>query len=387
MSGKDRDHVMTGFGFGPIQAGLFFHEAFVSGRFSRLVAAEVDAGMVRAVNDNGNRYALNIARASGVEQVVVGGVELINPRSSGGRAALVDAIAASTEIVTALPSVEIFSTGGKDSVAAIIADGLTKRAGAPCLVYAAENNTRAAEVLESAVRRYAPELAGVQFLNTVIGKMSRVVTDPAEIREHGLAPMVPGAGRAFLLEAFNHIFVSRTRLQGVKPGIDVFEEKDDLRPFEEAKLYGHNAVHALLGYLALKRGYTMMSDMACDESLMKTGRTAFLEESGRALMARHAGKDPMFTPEGFRAYAEDLLERMVNPYLRDDVARVTRDPRRKLAWGDRLLGTMQLALPRERGRRWNWWKTRSRTRAPSVSCRRSGLTTTRSRAWSARSRS
>jgi hypothetical protein len=55
MSGKDRDHVMTGFGFGPIQAGLFFHEAFVSGRFSRLVAAEVDAGMVRAVNDTAMR--------------------------------------------------------------------------------------------------------------------------------------------------------------------------------------------------------------------------------------------------------------------------------------------------------------------------------------------
>ena len=344
MSQATRDHVMTGFGFGPIQAGLFLHEAFLSGRFKRLVVAEVDAAMVQAVNGNGNRYTLNVARASGVEKVDVRGVELIDPRAAGGREALVDTLAASTEVVTALPSVEIFSAGGRDSVAALIADGLSRRAGAPCIVYAAENHNRAAELLEAAVRRHAPALANVQFLNTVIGKMSRVVTSADEITAHDLAPMVPGAGRAFLIEAFSHILVTRTQLPGFVPGIGVFDEKDDLLPFEEAKLYGHNAVHALLGYLALKRGYRMMSEMACDEALMKIGRKAFLDESGRTLMARHGGKDPLFTPEGFRAFADDLLERMVNPYLRDDVARVTRDPRRKLAWDDRLVGTMRLAV-------------------------------------------
>ena len=35
---------------------------------------------------------------------------------------------------------------------------------------------------------------------------------------------------------------------------------------------------------------------------------------------------------------------MVNPFLRDPVARVTRDPVRKLGWDDRLLGAMRLAL-------------------------------------------
>jgi mannitol-1-phosphate/altronate dehydrogenase len=35
---------------------------------------------------------------------------------------------------------------------------------------------------------------------------------------------------------------------------------------------------------------------------------------------------------------------MLNPHLRDAVARVTRDPRRKLGWNDRLIGTMRLAL-------------------------------------------
>jgi mannitol-1-phosphate 5-dehydrogenase len=78
--------------------------------------------------------------------------------------------------------------------------------------------------------------------------------------------------------------------------------------------------------------------------LLQLGREAFLEESGPALIAKHAGVDPLFTPAGFRAYAEDLLPRMINPYLRDAVARIIRDPQRKLAWNDRLIGTMRLAL-------------------------------------------
>jgi mannitol-1-phosphate 5-dehydrogenase len=35
---------------------------------------------------------------------------------------------------------------------------------------------------------------------------------------------------------------------------------------------------------------------------------------------------------------------MVNPYVRDTVARVGRDPARKLAWDDRLIGAMRLAM-------------------------------------------
>ena len=35
---------------------------------------------------------------------------------------------------------------------------------------------------------------------------------------------------------------------------------------------------------------------------------------------------------------------MTNPYLRDRTERVIRDTPRKLAWDDRLIGTMRLAL-------------------------------------------
>ena len=65
---------------------------------------------------------------------------------------------------------------------------------------------------------------------------------------------------------------------------------------------------------------------------------------GAALLARHSGLDPLFTPAGYQAYADDLLTRMTNPHLRDLTERITRDTPRKLAWDDRLVGTMRLAL-------------------------------------------
>ena len=47
---------------------------------------------------------------------------------------------------------------------------------------------------------------------------------------------------------------------------------------------------------------------------------------------------------GYRAYAEDLLVRMTNPYFNDTIERAGRDPVRKLGYDDRIFGTMHLAI-------------------------------------------
>jgi len=332
----------VGFGFGPIQSGLFLFEAARSGNFGRLVVAEVLPDVVAAVRGAGGTYELNVATRTRIEVHTVPGVEMLNPTVPADRATLVAAIREAQELATALPSVEFFDRG-EASVARLLAEGLAGRT-VPGVLYAGENHNHAAELLETAVRRYAALPGGVQFLNTVIGKMSKVVTDAGEIASQRLAPVTPGAARAFLVEEFNRILISRISLPGFERGMGVFTEKADLLPFEEAKLYGHNAVHALLGYLAHQRGYRFMSACAADKALMELARGAFLGESGRALIHKRGGLDPLFTAAGYRAYADDLLERMVNPFLRDAVDRVIRDPQRKLGWDDRLIGTMRLAL-------------------------------------------
>lgn len=343
----------VGFGFGPIQAGLFALEAFRSGRFARIVIAEVVRDLVLAVRRTGGTYAVNVAGRDGLQTVYVRGVEMRNPCALEDAQALVAAIAEATDIATALPSVSVY-TCGTPSPADLLARGLhaklDRRQPVRTVVYTGENHTQAAQLLESAVRERLPSSVAsilsrhVQFLNTVIGKMSGVSEEVQRIGRGELTPIVLGWPRAFVVEAFNQILVSAITLRRFQRGIEVFTEKPDLLPFEEAKLYGHNAIHALIGYRAYRLGYTLMSEAGRDPALMAWAREAFLEECGPALQFRHAGKDELFTAEGFRRYADDLLERMTNPWLADRVDRVIRDPQRKLGWDDRMVGTMRRAL-------------------------------------------
>jgi mannitol-1-phosphate 5-dehydrogenase len=334
----------VGFGFGAIQGGLFLYEAYRSGNFSRLVVAEVLQEVVDAVRRSGGRYHLNVATAHGIERHEIRGVEIYNPLVDKDRAAFTAALADASEIATALPSVEFFDRG-EASVAALLA-GVLAKSSSPKIIYTAENNNHAAEILQKLCEKRLGHSvpSNVQFLNTVIGKMSGVVTDAEQIKSDRLDCVVEGLPRALLVEEFNRILITQIRLPGFKRGIGVFAEKPDLLPFEEAKLYGHNATHALMGYLAQRKGYRFMSEVANDPALMALNREAFLTESGGAMIARHKGLDPLFTPEGYQAYVDDLLVRMTNPYLRDQVERIIRDPQRKLGWDDRLVGTMRLEL-------------------------------------------
>ncbi len=345
----------VGFGFGAIQAGLFLYEAYRAAAFGRLVVAEVMPDVVEVLRRSGGYYCVNIAYADRVEQAHVGPVAIEDPAQQADRARLVAAIADAAEIGTAVPSVEFYVAAGPGSIHRILAAGLREKAaqrGPRAVVYAAENHNHAAEILEEAVFAEIPPpertqvRRRVRFLNTVIGKMSGTITDPAEIEARKLTPISPSLSRAFLVEAFNRILISQARFPGrpFRRGIQVFEEKKDLLPFEEAKLYGHNATHALAAYLAALIGLARIADLANLPGMLAFLRAAFVEESGAALIRRHAGTDPLFTPAGYAAYADDLLARMTNPYLGDTVERVGRDPLRKLAWDDRLIGTIRLAL-------------------------------------------
>ena len=354
------NHTYVGFGFGAIQAGLFLYEAFQSGNFGRLVVAEIVPDVVAEIREAGGCYSINIAHADRVETVQIGPIDIYNPAVAADRGELFAAIGEAQEIGTAIPRVDLYATDGPGSLHRVLADGLAHQVARGCpqaVVYAAENNNTAAEQLRKLVLREMPRalddvgcdknlkerhLLHVRFLNTVIGKMSGLADAPDA---RGLATITRGSQRAFLVEAFNRILISRIDLdEPFERGIAVFIEKDDLLPFEEAKLYGHNATHALAAYLAAQLGIEKMADLRPVPGFVPFLRDAFLRESGEALIRKHNGVDRLFTPEGYSDYADDLLDRMTNPFLMDTVERVGRDPERKLGWDDRLIGTMRLAL-------------------------------------------
>ena len=113
---------------------------------------------------------------------------------------------------------------------------------------------------------------------------------------------------------------------------------NDLFPWFERKLYGHNLAHAAAAYLGYRRGWTYI-DQAMEDPVVAGLVEEALAEVGEALIRKHG-----FEREEQRAYAADLLRRFRNRALHDTIARVGRDPLRKLRPGDRLIGALAVCL-------------------------------------------
>ncbi len=346
----------VGFGFGAIQAGLYLFEAQRSGAFDRLVVAYRRKEVIARVRAAKGYISLNIAQQEGAETVKVGPVEMFDVNIAAERERLVEAVAEASEIAVAVSSVDDYIGDGPESLHRLLARGLKRKTvngDSKAVIYASENHTQAAQILQSAVLSIVPkgEHRDVAekgcFVNTVIGKMSRTVHGLGEIRGLALEPVTPSSDRAFLVESYRHILTSKVSFPNGAPferGLINFTEKDDLTPFEDAKLYGHNATHALAAYLGTMLGVTYIADLADVPGFLRFLRAAALEESGAALLRKYQDADSMFTPQGYADFTDGLLKRMLNPNLKDTVARVGRDAPRKLGWRDRLIGTVRLAL-------------------------------------------
>lgn len=180
----------VGIGFGPIQSGLFLLEAQASGNFERLVVGEVNPDVVSAVRSSDGNVRINVAHHDRVQAHELTGIEIYNPLVADDIPRLIDALAEADEIATALPSVDFFSRG-ELSPAKLLALAIERKLADErlprAIVYTAENDNHAAEKLCEAVKSQLSAASQsrvderVAFLNTVIGKMSGVVTDAAQI--------------------------------------------------------------------------------------------------------------------------------------------------------------------------------------------------------------
>ncbi len=341
------EKTFLGFGLGAIQSGLMLMEAVKSGNFKRFVILEVNGKLVEEVRDNGNSIIVNSATNSGVEKFSINNLEIYNPTDLKDLDKIPEAISNADEMATAIPSVDFYDMG-ENSIVKLLANNIN--ADKQQILYASENNNYAAEILLQKIRENVTidKLKNFQILNTVIGKMSGVIQDRETIAELGLNTITPKSSSAILVEEFNHIIISKIVLPNFTKGIEVFIEKKELLPFEEAKLFGHNAVHSMLGFLAYLKGFKYMSEIKDDAELWSYGEKAFQNESGAFLLRKYKDLDEeLFTEKGFAFYGSNLLERMTNPYLKDEVQRICRDPLRKLGYGDRLVGTIREALKQD----------------------------------------
>ena len=322
-----------GIGLGPIQTGIFISGA-AKGAFGRIVIADVDEKLCSQVRNASGELKINIATDEKVFTESFHRIEIYNPTIEKELEILIGVAAEADEISTALPSVKFFP-----HIAGWMKKGFSAAPLKRRFIYCSENNNHAAEILMKEIGAEFPE---TYFLNTVIGKMSGILS-AEECDDRKFERLCKNADRGHLVEEFNRILISSC------PGIEKrstagLHAKPDLIPFEEAKLYGHNAIHVMLGLKAAEKGIEYMCQLRQYPEILEDALDAFVNESGKALCSKWKGTDQLFTESGFKSYAEDLIRRMTNPFLNDRVDRICRDLNRKLGWEDRIIGTIRLAL-------------------------------------------
>jgi mannitol-1-phosphate 5-dehydrogenase len=216
------------------------------------------------------------------------------------------------------------------AIAPLIASGLGARTRPqPLNVIAFENAIDAGPRLQAAVGAHLPPgfpLAEHGFTGAVVAR--------AVSRRSGDA----GAATPLLLvgdteETFQ---VHGPSLRGTLPWIPGLTRVDDFEGAFKAKLYVFSAGHATVAYLGFLKGYRYVHAAVRDHEIraaalaaMREGQQGLAARYGRALVG------------GERELAA-ILTRFENAALNDPVARVGRDPRRKLAPGERLVGAARL---------------------------------------------
>lgn len=320
------------FGAGNIGRG------FIGQLFSRsgyeVVFAEVDAGMVAAMNAS-RRYPVRVVSDSGDLENFVENVRAVN---AADVAAVAREIAGAEIVGTAVGAAAL------PRIAPALAAGLSLRwrtgIMAPLNVILCENLANVDEALRGLVaarlengdEARLPRLVG--FVRASVGRMVPVMTD--QMREGNLLRI--------WVEAYDRLPVDADGFVGRPPSIINMESVAPFQVFVERKLYVHNLGHAAVAYLGALKGYRYIWEAVGDPSIADEARAA-MGESARAIAAEH-GVDERPLLE----HSEDLLARFANRKLGDTIVRVGRDLPRKLAPRDRLTGALGLCsrhgLPR-----------------------------------------
>jgi mannitol-1-phosphate 5-dehydrogenase len=270
---------------------------------------------IRVVADDTTLFHVPVAHAVGARDV------------EAAARAIADAHVAATAVgVTALPA-----------VAEIIARAVELRVQqdrAPLNVVVCENVLHSGQYLASLVDDKLPATLRLrlgQAVGFAAAVVSRMVPVPTEAQRRA-DPL------AISVEPYCILPVDATAFLGDRPAVPGFRYADNIVALEEQKAYTHNAGHCMLAYLGYQAGHTFIWQAAADGPVRRTVEGA-LDETSRALVQRHG-----FDPVEQRRHVEDLFGRYANRALGDTVARVARDPMRKLRPDGRLIGSAYLAL-------------------------------------------
>lgn len=276
-----------------------------------------------ALVDHLNRtgyYETRLVWGRELEEIVVDGVEAM---STAEPESVIRAVADADLVATAV------GIGNLAAVAPLIAAGLRRR-DAPVNVIAFENLADPGGYLHGLVAKCLPSdfrLDRHGFSGAVV---SRAVTK--RIWREGAGDPV-----RFIGDPPRDFIVDRSRLRAPVPALDGLVLTENFAAWVRKKLYVYSAGHATCAYLGNLKGYHYIHTAIRDPEIRTTVIEA-MAEGQRGLAAEYGSE---FAGNG--EALEEIVKRFENPGLSDPIARVARDPLRKLAQGDRLAGAADFA--------------------------------------------
>lgn len=196
-------------------------------------------------------------------------------------------------------------------------------------IIACENAIKASSQLEEEVKKYLNE-EEIAYLNEYVGfpncSVDRIVPP---VKSENILDVV--------VENFYEWNVEEKAFKGEIPKIYGMNLADNLMAYIERKLFTLNTGHAITAYFGYLKGYNTVDESIKDEVIHDLVKKAMIE-SGQGLIAKYN-----FDKEEHFKYIDKIIERFKNPYLKDDVARVGREPLRKLNENDRLIKPLMTA--------------------------------------------
>jgi len=311
------------FGAGNIGRG-FLGQLFSESGYE-VIFVDIDKRVLESLNKN-NSYLLKIV-GDNPKDITVRNVRAVDSRD-------VDKVAA--EIKTADIMATAVGVNVLKKIAPVIAQGIKRRADAeiiqPLNIIICENLLNAGEVFKEYIKQHCSCFeyidSHIGFVESVVSRMIPIVPDEIKRRDPTLV----------MVEEYSILPVGRIGFKGKTPLIKGMVVYDNIKAYEEQKLFIHNMAHAMCAYLGYLKGYEYIWQAIKDKEINSKVRMA-LQESGTALIKKHG-----FTQEEIGEHIEDLLTRFANKALGDTIYRVGRQPLRKLGSGDRLVGAAHLAL-------------------------------------------
>lgn len=242
--------------------------------------------------------------------------------------------AVSNEIATADIMATALGASVLEKVAPIIANGLLKRwekdVSNTLDILICENLMDADFLMKQYLLKALPKEKYSLFEQTVglvetsIGRMVPPA-DPGSISkdQHPLAVRV---------EAYDFLPVDKNAFKGSIPAYDKIIPYAPFHYYLERKLYIHNMAHVTTAFLGKLLNKTYIHEAAQDIYIQHIVHECMIES---AMMLSEKYQIPF---SDLNAHIHDLLQRFKNPYLKDTVSRVIRDPLRKIQPSDRLVG-------------------------------------------------